>query len=148
MILVLAVNMPFAANSKAIKVIVEGQEIKFTDAAPTMDENNRILVPARAMLNCETYNFYKINWNQAKRQVTISDAGKSITFEIGKKTAYVQYSYLPEYNKPKTINMDTSAKIINNRIFIPVRSFAELLYGEVKWDGKNKVVTVINNAVG
>lgn len=148
MLLVLTVNAPFAANSKAIKVIADGQEIKFTDALPTIDDNNRILVPARAMLNCEMYSFYKINWNQAKRQVTISDALKTITFEINKKTAYVEYLTLPEYNKPKTINMDTSAKIINNRIYIPLRSFAELLYGEVKWDSKNKVVTIINNAVG
>ncbi len=148
-VLVLTVNVPFAADSKAIKVIADGQEIKFTDAAPTIDENNRILVPARAMLNCEMYRFYKINWNQAKKQVTINDnALMTITFEIGKKTAYVEYSTLPEYNKSKTIDMDTSAKIINNRIYIPLRSFVELLYGEVKWDSKNKVVTIINNAEG
>ncbi|HOV26526.1 MAG TPA: stalk domain-containing protein [Pseudobacteroides sp.] len=53
-----------------------------------------------------------------------------------------------EFNKPKTIKMDTSAKIINNRIYIPLRSFVELLYGEVKWDGKNRVVTINNNAAG
>lgn len=148
MVLVFTVNVPFAANSKAIRVIADGQEIKFTDANPTIDGNDRVLVPARAMLNCEMYNFYEIDWNKAKKQVIISDLFRTITFEIDKNTAYIEYLSLPEYNKPKTIKMDTSAKVINNRIYIPLRSFVELLYGEVKWDSKNKVVTIINNAVG
>ena len=71
------------------------------------------------MLNCQ------VIWNEKTQGVTIIDAeGAVVSIKIGESTMYAD---------GKIVEMDTSAKIINNRTYIPLRFVSEALGFNVFW---------------
>ena len=117
--------------TKDLSVIADGVTVPFR-SKPIIDENGRTLVPIREL--CELLN-YSIMWFDAPGRVSVSTVpadtdkmygraegggagGGSIWFTIGEK----QYRINGEYYE-----MDTTAKIINNRTYVPLRILSEFL---------------------
>ena len=72
------------------------------------------------MLNCQ------VVWNQQTQGITIIDAnGTVITIKIGENKIFAD---------GKMIEMDTTAKIINNRTYLPLRFVSEALGINVLWN--------------
>lgn len=53
--------IPASAADGDIKVTVDGKEVAFTDAKPFVDENNRTMLPLRAVGDALGLT---VNWNQ------------------------------------------------------------------------------------
>lgn len=123
-----------AANAKLLiavhsdlSISIEGIRVKFK-SAPFLDENDRVLVPVRKL--CELLN-KSLNWFDEPPRVAIStvpavpDApdlgsagGGSIWFAIGE----TQYRINGNYH-----DMDTYARLIDEKTYVPLRILAEFL---------------------
>ena len=118
------------SGKEVIKVVSENNElsifanekkIDFTDAFPFIDENGRTQIPIRAVgeaLGCN------VEWNETERKVTLTKGETVVTITIDSKEMAVD---------EKTIEMDTTAKIIGERTYIPLRFAGEALGFEVEW---------------
>lgn len=105
-----------------LAVFVDETSISFPDAQPFIDEENRTQVPVRAlaeMLNC------RVIWNQQTQGVTIiGDDGTVVTAKIGDDKIIADGTI---------IQMDTVARIIDNRTYLPLRFVSEALGFNVFW---------------
>lgn len=135
-------NNPSAVTKNGIKVFIENEEVCVSvndkmvefDDKPFIDGNGRTQVPVREL--CEFLN-KKVYWYENPQRVAISTVpadldntngggagGDSIQFVIGEN----------KYSKNgKEFPMDTAARIINNRTYIPLRIAGEFLNYEVIW---------------
>ena len=104
-----------------IEVRADGEKVKFTDANPFIDENNRTQMPIRVL--GETLGF-EVKWNDTTKTATLKSLGTVITVKIGESKIL---------KNGETIQMDTVAKIINDRTYIPLRAIAEAVGYTVKW---------------
>lgn len=117
--------------TKDLAIIADGVTVPFT-SKPFIDENGRTLIPVREL--CELLN-YSVMWFDAPRRVSVSTVpadkdkiygrvegggagGSSIWFTIGE----MQYRINGEYYE-----MDTTAQIIDNRTYVPLRVLSEFL---------------------
>ncbi len=120
-ILALIILLPcFCANTFAegiIEVVVDGTQVEF-DAAPFIDENNRTLVPIRAL--CVALGIADENVAFSDGVVTIKGEAKgescTISLTIGSNVAMV--------NGVGEV-LDTAAQIVNDRTFVPLRFVTE-----------------------
>lgn len=117
----------------AVEIKVNGEVVKFNDE-PFIDENGRTQVPVREL--CEFLN-KRVYWFENPQRVAISTVpadldntngggagGDSIEFVIGEN----------KYSKNgKEYPMDTVARIINTRTYIPLRIVGEFLNYDVIW---------------
>ena len=109
------------SENNALSIFADEKEIEFTDALPFIDENGLTQIPIRAVgeaLGCN------VDWNESERNVTLTkgDLVVTITIDSNKMTA-----------DEKEIEMDTTAKIIGGRTYIPLRFAGEALGFEVEW---------------
>ncbi|MGB3367653.1 MAG: stalk domain-containing protein [Acidaminobacteraceae bacterium] len=112
-----------------IKFFVDGIEVNFLDQGPYIDENNRILVPVRFIV--EVFGA-QVKWEAKDRSVEIKHEKreKNIRLWINQR----EYTL----NGRKNL-MDTEAVVTKHgRTVVPVRFIAEALDIDVKW-------SVINN---
>ncbi len=115
-------------NSKS--ALVNGKE-KQMDVAPFIDvHSNRTLVPVRFVVE---FLGGEVQWDAATRTVTITANSKTVEITIDSTTAYVN---------GKAFELSQPAIIKNSRTFIPLRFVAEALGFNVKWNGKDKTVTI------
>ena len=111
-------------------VLIDYEEVEFTDAEPFIDKNNRTLVPIRVIsesLGCE------VIWNSKNKKIQIRGLEKEIELTVGEKTASVN---------GKTITFDTTAEIHNNRTYVPLRFVSEALGAKVDWDPVTETVLI------
>lgn len=105
------------------QIAVDNRIVRFPDARPFIDINNRTQIPIRAvaeMLNCD------VEWVPDTNTVIITnDNGDVIIITIG--------SNVMIHNGSKVL-MDTAALIKNDRTYIPVRFVAEALGLVVEWE--------------
>lgn len=104
-----------------LTVTVNGAAVEFPDSQPFIDENERTQIPIRAVaeaLDCD------VDWNEETQTVTITKDEKQIIIVIG--------SPLMQAGE-KTVTMDTTARIVDERTYIPVRFVGEALGLEVNW---------------
>ena len=109
------------SENNALSIFADEKEIEFTDAKPFIDENGRTQIPIRAVgeaLGCE------VLWEETERMVRLKKENfvVTITIDSNKMTA-----------DEKEIEMDTTAKIIGERTYIPLRFAGEALGFEVEW---------------
>ncbi len=130
---VMAASMavPAMADS-AIKVVVNGKEVSFTDQTPVI-KNDRTLVPLRGVL--ETMGI-KVDWNAEDQSVTASRGNDSAYFKIGSTSLSTSEG---------TSTLDVAPEIINDRTMIPLRAVAEAFDADVKWDDATKTVTITDS---
>lgn len=110
-------------RGEALTVLIDDNPVTFPDAQPFIDEENRTQIPIRAlsqMLNCQ------VIWNQQTQGITIIDVdGTVITIKIGDNKIFAD---------GKMIEMDTAARIINSRTYLPLRFVSEALGINVFWE--------------
>jgi len=119
----------FAPKPGEIPVYVNNVVI-FFDSAPYIDENNRTMVPLRAI--AESLGA-QVGWDEANRRVILVKGGLTLELFIGKNTARV--------NGVERV-MDTVPVIKNDRTMVPLRFVSEFLNAQVGWDNATRTVTV------
>ncbi|MGD8190402.1 copper amine oxidase N-terminal domain-containing protein [Brevibacillus ginsengisoli] len=120
------------AAENEIKVYVDDKVIQLPDVKPFIDSASaRTLVPVRFVSQSLGA---QVNWDDAKRTVTITRAGKNIALKIGEKKATVD---------GKTISFDTAATIKEGRTFVPLRFVSEAYGAQVIWDKLHKDVYIV-----
>lgn len=104
-----------------LKVSVNGVEID-TSEAPPIIENDRTLVPMRAI-------FERLNagvaWNQEEGAAYVIGNKKLIVMTVGSSEIMVN---------GKPVQSDVPVKIVNERTMVPLRLISELLGAEVVFD--------------
>ena len=137
-----------------VGVTVHGKPVVWTDARPFIDENNRTMVPLRAVAEAlEMIN--EVTWDDAAREaVFFFGAGGSYTrmrFPIGSKTVYWEQSVAEAdvygygngiLHEERTIEMDTAAVIVNGRTYAPIRYLAEGFGYTVDWNADTRTVVI------
>ena len=115
-----------------IGVTIDGNSVKFTasSGSPTVDENSRTLVPLRAAM--EAYGC-KVSWDEPSKTATVSKNDGIVQVPVGENRIIV--------NGAK-INTDTKAKIIDGRVYLPIRAVLEAFGASVGWDQTSQCVTV------
>lgn len=111
----------FSGNK--LQIAVDDTLVRFPDAQPFIDSNDRTQVPIRAvseMLDCD------VEWiSETHTAIITRENGDTIIIVIGSNTMLVNN------NKVK---MDTAALIKDDRTYIPVRFVAEALGLTVEWE--------------
>ncbi len=104
-----------------IMVEVDGKEVDFGDELPFIDDNGRTQIPIRAVAETLGCN---VNWDEETYTATLTKADKTVIIKIG--SAEMQCGN-------EIIAMDTTAQIVNDRTYIPVRFAGEALGIKVEW---------------
>lgn len=159
------------AKDSSIRVNVDQKNVLFTDSSPFIDENNRTLVPLRAI--GESMGLV-VDWDNAAKTATFtkvynlkntpaidgdSFVGKeTVTFTIGSKKARLTAYFYPQnyivqgaddmnYSTDgwADISMDTAAIIRDARTYAPVRYLAESFRFETKWNSSEKIVELYSS---
>jgi len=112
-----------------VGVIVDNVHI-FFDSAPYIDENNRTIVPLRAVAESLEA---QVSWNDARKTATVAKGGLTVSFTIGSRIAVVNGTQK---------EMDTVPVIQNDRTMVPVRFLSEFLGSLVDWDADDRTVIV------
>lgn len=110
-------------------VLVNNRAITF-DSPPYIDENSRLMVPLRAIVEALGAS---IDWEESARAVQIKKGADVIRLVIDSPLAGV--------NGAERL-MDTCPVVKNNRTMVPVRFVAEYLGCDVHWDPDTKTVSV------
>ncbi|WP_019132108.1 copper amine oxidase N-terminal domain-containing protein [Peptoniphilus obesi] len=113
---------------REVTISLDGKTIT-ADAKPYI-KNDRTMVPIR--LISESLG-YKVNWDEANRQVKVEKADKSLLITIDKK------EYLLNGEKKQS---DVAAEITKDRTFVPIRLIAESLGEDVGWDPDTYTVII------
>lgn len=134
-ILLLFIVLFFAIRSYAydyeipICITFNGEYIAFDDNPQIIDGTTYL--PVRFF--CESLNA-TVDWNNETKTVTVNFKNVKIDFNIGSSTAYVNGS-------PFEIN--GSAKIIDEKTYLPVRFIVETLGGIVSWENEYYRASII-----
>lgn len=120
----------FAADSMnaGYQVSDNGQLITF-DQPPIM-QNDRILVPMRAIF--ETLGA-TVNWSEKTQTITAVKGENTVIMIIGNQDITVS---------GKTITLDVPPQIVNDRTLVPVRAVAESFDTDVAWDENDGTVVI------
>ena len=117
-------NIDVLNDGNIINVSAAGKNIKWVDAQPFIDENGRTQIPVRAVAEAMGA---KVDWDNDTNTATVTKDGTTVTITIGDVNMSVGN---------KTVTMDTSAQIIDERTYIPVRFVGEALGMTVNWIGE------------
>lgn len=118
------------ANANHVLVYVDSELVPFPDAVPFVNEDNRTLIPVRAVVEEMDCN---VEWDGQKQLVTISKENTVIKLVIGEKKATVN---------GKEVTFDTKAEIFEYRTFVPLRFVSETLGAKVAWVGEKRTVYI------
>ncbi|MCH5213160.1 MAG: leucine-rich repeat protein [Oscillospiraceae bacterium] len=117
-------ELTVTANSDGISVSIGNKEVDFNDAQPFVDENGRTQIPFRAVaeaLGCT------VDWDDETQTATLSKDNRMVIIKIGNANMQIGKNI---------ITMDTTAQIVNERTYIPVRFVGEALGMKVNWESK------------
>ncbi|SKC83022.1 copper amine oxidase N-terminal domain-containing protein [Maledivibacter halophilus] len=113
-----------------VDVKVDGVKIKFKDAKPFINKEDRTVVPVRFIAEALGA---KVDWNGETRTVLIDQNERHIELKVGAMEATVNL---------ETIKFDTKAEIYFDRTFVPLRFVSEALGAVVGWNGEARTVTI------
>lgn len=128
----------------ALDVQVNGTPIVWTDAQPFVDQNNRTLVPLRAVADAMGL---EVIWDGANSQATFSQdtstSSSFMVFTVGSNIALRSY-FENGTTTDFAITMDTAPVIVDGRVYAPVRYLAEHFGYPVAWDGNTGTIYLGN----
>lgn len=137
-----SLNIIFAEDM--ITVRVNCKEI-YSDQSPIV-ENGEILVPFRAF--AEEMGFY-VEWDYVCKIAKIHTDDRKFTILVWLDQNTANYGDIElllgdteENTKRRRINNDVSARIVNERILVPINPVAEVLGAEVKWETDSGIAEV------
>ena len=108
-------------TSSVPDIYYENTKVVF-DAKPFIDENNRTQVPIRAVAEILGFN---VEYDEAAQKVIMKDSGRNVGLTIGSHIITVD---------DEEFEMDTTAKIINDRTYIPLRYIIEAFGCGIIWE--------------
>ncbi len=121
----------YGIASTDVHVEVTGEVVIWTDAEPYIDTNSRTMTPFRVVGDALGLT---IAWDSAAREASFSDGTRTIWFPIGSTAART--------SEGTTVEMDTSAVIVNGRTYAPVRYLAQYFGYSVGWDAPTRTVVI------
>jgi hypothetical protein len=110
-----------------IKVLFNNKNLSFD--VPPFIENSRTMVPLRAIFEALGA---EVKWDGDTKTVTAKKNGTEIKLVIDGAA----------YKNGELMELDTPAKIINNRTVVPLRFVAESFECQVTWDGDTRTVII------
>ncbi|GEM_PF-6831738 len=131
--LLLALVCSFAVSCPAygqIGLSFNDVPVSFTDSTgrPVIDENGRTLVPLRASMESMGCT---VNWYEPSRTAFVVNGDTTVSVPIGESCVYRNGVSIPN---------DTSAKIIDGRVYLPIRAVLEAFGASVSWDESKQMV--------
>ncbi|WP_145148107.1 copper amine oxidase N-terminal domain-containing protein [Paenibacillus xylanexedens] len=115
-----------------ISIIVNDSVVP-SDVKPVIHKGTT-LIPLRVL---EESLGVSLNWNSSTQTITVIKGDTSGILIIGKPTASVKIGDVEE-----EVALDQPAKIIQNRVMVPVRFIAELLGAKVVWNSTIKTIII------
>ncbi len=97
-------------------------------------EGDRTLVPIRVI--SENLG-YKVDWNSKNKSVKVSKDNESVVLKVDDKNVELRHG-----NVISDVYIDVSPKIVNNRVYVPVRFIAETYGEKISWDESNRIVII------
>ena len=128
--------VPCALADNDVKVYVNDTEM-ITDA-PIIIENNRTLVPVRAILE---YLDYNVDWDGATKKVKIAKDETTLNLIIGDTQATRDIIYKGNTHSYKN-PLEVAPQIINDSTYIPLSDVANAFRLNITWDGDNREVHI------
>lgn len=118
-----------------VDISIDGTPVNFTTSTgyPIMDNNGRTLVPLRVAM--EAYGC-TVNWNEPTKTAIVEKDGSVVTIVTGESYMHV--------NGVRVAN-DAEAKIIDGRVYLPIRAVLEALGASVSWDEAGNSITVVSD---
>ena len=129
---VLAINSPVVIVNEKQYLIDE----KDSTLVPTID-NGKVYIPTKLL---ETAFGANINFSKQSKETIIRLDNKAIIF-VNNGTSI----NIIDNTSEETINIDEEAKIINDRFYIPLRSFADIFDKEVFYNNDLIIISSIEN---
>lgn len=126
------VSAPQIGRASAIEVEVNGALLDFDQ--PPILENDRVLVPARALFEALGA---EVGWNASERVVTSQKDGETLLLQIGNPIML---------RSKQIIILDAAPRILNDRTLVPLRAVSEGHSAQVDWDASSRKVTVTTTA--
>lgn len=122
-------NQTHDYSAEEVFVAVDGEKLENLSMPPII-LNGYTLVPAREVFEKTEA---KVEWNDDIEQVLVTSNDNIIVIPINSKNAYVN---------GKITEMDTEAKIINNKTMIPLRFVSAAMGYEVSWDNETRIANI------
>ena len=134
--------VPCALADNDVKVYVNDTEM-ITDA-PIIIENNRTLVPVRAI---SEYLDYNVDWDGDTQTVIISKNLTTLKFTIDNLEAILEFIFYEETVDGK-VHLEVAPQIINDTTYIPLSDFKSAFHVNIDWDDDNKEVHIASYKQG
>lgn len=116
-----------------VKITLNG-EIVESDVEPFI-ENNRTMVPARAIFESMGAQVF---WDDETNTVLMyrekNGESTSIVLQIGLDKAFINNNQ---------VELETQAKIVGNRTFVPLRFIIEAFDENITWDDVTRTVSIV-----
>lgn len=128
--------VPCALADNDVKVYVNDTEM-ITDA-PIIIENDRTLVPVRAILE---YLDYNVDWDGDAQKVTIAKDETTLNLTIGDTQATRDIIYKGNTHSYKP-PLEVAPQIINDSTYIPLSDVASTFCLNITWDGNSREVHI------
>ncbi|MFJ5624288.1 copper amine oxidase N-terminal domain-containing protein [Peribacillus loiseleuriae] len=112
------------------KIFVKDKQIQ-SDVAPIVDKG-RVLVPLRAMSDSLGAS---VSWNQKSKTATIRKWSETVKLTAGKDIAYYDKA-----GQSNNLTLDVSVKIVNNRVYVPLRFLSQFFGYQVAVSGDSVFV--------
>lgn len=154
----------WAGKAQALRVVVDGSELTFSDAKPYIDDAGRTQVPLRAVAEGLGYGVAWEDETRAAYVFEVRDDGKAVkclNFTIDSPTVGIltatgadfsvkdtmeELDYkITSYGEVTSYEMDTVTAVRDGRTYIPLSYVAKLLDKTVTWDGATYTVTITSN---
>lgn len=123
-----------AASPAPIRVLVDGQELTFTDVQP-MIVDGRTLVPVRGVFE---HIGFSVQWNDVTNTATLTRQNILITVRRGDNFLAVN---------GQRLTPDVPPQIVGGRFMLPLRAVADAAGVFVDWDGANRTVIILTGDV-
>lgn len=126
-------------NAPTVDVRVNGKLVKWPDAKPFIDENNRTLVPVAVISKVLGA---AAQWNGATKTATLTLDGVKLSIPLGKKEITVEKNGVST-----TQAIDTMAVIRNDRTMVPARVIADAFGAWVGYSSYYKTVLIYKDVL-
>lgn len=121
-------------GSPKLAVLVDGRKVQFQGGDP-ISENGRVQVPLRGVGEALGA---KVEYDGGGKKVKYTKEEKTIVLTLGSKQAIVD---------GREVSMDTTAKAVKGRTYVPLRFVSENLGETVSWDQVGNWVWIGSNEV-
>jgi len=110
-------------------VILDGATMQF-DVAP-VNENGRILVPLRTIFESLGA---RLTWDPATKTASAVKGSNQISLTVGGQSS----------KNGEPVVLDVPARLVNDRVLVPLRFVSEALGATVNWNSRTQMVTIIS----